>query len=271
MYFFKQLFHFTYQQAMASLFPALIFLTLAGTKIISVPGIPRYDLILLACIGIQICMLWTGLETKDELKVITLFHVLGLTLELFKVHMGSWSYPGEAYSKIAGVPLYSGFMYASVASYIVQSWRRMKLTITKWPAWYWTVPLGACIYLNFFTHHYIYDMRWFLTGGLFLLFLLGRVYFTIHDKRYWMPLTLSFFLIGFFIWIAENISTLLDGYRYPNQGDTWEIVHIGKISSWFLLVVVSFIIVAQLKRVKGEGFDDTVPIEPKEEGVLKQS
>jgi uncharacterized membrane protein YoaT (DUF817 family) len=65
-----------------------------------------------------------------------------------------------------------------------------------------------------------------------------------------MPLMLSFFLIGFFIWVAENISTFLGAWRYPNQEHTWQLVHIGKISSWFLLVVISIIIVAQLKHVK---------------------
>ncbi len=63
----------------------------------------------------QWIMYKTGLETKDELKVITAFHLIGLLLEIYKVHFGSWSYPEEAYSKIFGVPLYSGFMHASVA------------------------------------------------------------------------------------------------------------------------------------------------------------
>ncbi|MYL34600.1 DUF817 family protein [Pontibacillus yanchengensis] len=260
MQFLTKLLHFGYQQALSSIFPVVIFLTLAGTKVISVPGLPRYDLILLVCLLAQIIMVKTGLETIDELKVITLFHIFGLVLELYKVHMGSWAYPDFAYTKIAGVPLYSGFMYASVASYLVQAWRRLDVTIVRWPIAYWTVPLGALIYINFFSHHFVYDIRWVLTGALLVIFLRTMVYFTVDHERFKMPLTLSFFLIGFFIWIAENISTLLDGYRYPNQGDTWEIVHIGKISSWFLLVVVSFIIVAQLKRVKGEGFADrTVP------------
>ncbi len=63
----------------------------------------------------QWVMYKTGLETKDELKVITVFHLIGLLLEIYKVHFGSWSYPEERYSKVFGVPLYSGFMYASVA------------------------------------------------------------------------------------------------------------------------------------------------------------
>ncbi|BFH64714.1 hypothetical protein PAJ34TS1_53060 [Paenibacillus azoreducens] len=55
---------------------------------------------------------------------------------------------------------------------------------------------------------------------------------------------------GYFIWIAENISTFFGAWQYPDQDHAWRIVHIGKISSWFLLVVISIIIVAQLKKVK---------------------
>lgn len=50
-----------------------------------------------------------------------MFHLIGLALEIFKVHMGSWSYPEEGYVKIFGVPLYSGFMYASVAKLSLSS------------------------------------------------------------------------------------------------------------------------------------------------------
>ncbi|TFB25107.1 DUF817 domain-containing protein [Filobacillus milosensis] len=254
MHFIKQLYHFGYQQALSCLFPGLIFITLALTQVVSIPGIPRYDVILIICLVIQFVMVKTGMETMDELKVITLFHLLGIVLEIYKVHMGSWSYPGESYTKIAGVPLYAGFMYASVLSYMVQAWRRLDLKIKKWPHFFWTFPLGAGIYLNFFTHHFVYDIRWILTVALFVIFAQTIVYFKVNAEWYRMPMSVSFFLIGLFIWIAENISTLLDGYRYPNQGDTWELVHVGKISSWFLLVVVSFIIIAQLKLIKGDGF-----------------
>ena len=65
-----------------------------------------------------------------------------------------------------------------------------------------------------------------------------------------MPLALSFVLIGFFIWIAENIATFFGAWAYPDQTVAWRLVHTGKMSSWFLLVIVSFLIVATLKRVK---------------------
>jgi uncharacterized membrane protein YoaT (DUF817 family) len=251
MYSIRKLLHFTYLQALSCLFPALIFLTLALLKIVHIPYIPRYDFILVVCMVIQCLMVRSGLETRDELKVICVFHLIGLALELYKVHMGSWAYPQDAWTKLWGVPLYSGFMYASVASYLCQAWRRLQISIVGWPRSIWTITLGTAIYLNFMTHHYIPDLRWVLTGVLFIVFLRTRVIFIVDHAAYRMPLVLSFLLIGFFIWIAENIATLLGAWQYPNQQQAWSLVSFGKISSWFLLVIVSFIIVAQLKHVKG--------------------
>lgn len=115
-----ELLHFGLKNARACLFPAFILGMLALTRAVELP-LARYDFLLLACLAMQALMLATGLETRDELKVITLFHLLGLGLELFKVHVGSWSYPEAALAKVGGVPLYSGFMYASVASYMIQA------------------------------------------------------------------------------------------------------------------------------------------------------
>src|SRR4051812_38688692 len=94
---------FGYRNAMACIFPGLIFLCLAISHWLPT-WLPRYDFMLAACIFIQVAMFFAGLETKDELLVICLFHFLGLMMELFKVNMGSWSYPDAAYTKIAGVP-----------------------------------------------------------------------------------------------------------------------------------------------------------------------
>lgn len=246
----KQLLLFGYEEAMSCVFPACIFISLALLKITPLPGMPVYDWMLVICIAVQIIMVRAGLETIDELKVICVFHLIGLALELYKVHMGSWDYPQPGWTKIGGVPLYSGFMYASVASYLCQAWRRLHIRLNRWPSSVWTVTLGAAIYLNFMTHHFIPDLRWLLAALLFVLFFRTTLYFKVGDIVYRMPLTLGFALVGFFIWIAENIGTWLGAWRYPHQQEGWSMVSWSKFSSWFLLVIVSFIIVAQLKHVK---------------------
>ena len=150
---------FTVANARACLFPLFIFVALALSHLLP-SGVPRYDALLVACLAMQAVMLATRLETLDELKVISLFHLLGLGLELFKVHVGSWSYPEEAFTKVAGVPPYAGFMYASVASYMVQAWRLLALRVHRWPRRSIVVPLGVVIYANFFTHHALADLRY---------------------------------------------------------------------------------------------------------------
>jgi uncharacterized membrane protein YoaT (DUF817 family) len=245
-----QLVRFGREQALSCLFPVVIFVSLALTKIIPLPILHRYDWLLLICLLMQWWMVRSGLETRDELKVITLFHLIGLALELFKVHMGSWSYPDEAYSKVFGVPLYSGFMYASVASYLCQAWRRFKVELVKWPPFLFVLPLAAAIYLNFFTHHYWMDIRWWLSGLVLIVFWKSWVTYDVNGTRYRMPIALSFVFIGFFIWIAENIATFFGAWQYPNQTGTWHLVNFGKVSSWLLLVIISFLIVATLKQVK---------------------
>lgn len=246
----KQLVRFGWEQALSCLFPVVIFATLAITQLIPLPFLPRYDWLLIIFLGMQWWMVRSGLETRDELKVITLFHLIGLALEIFKVHMSSWAYPEEGYFKVFDVPLYSGFMYASVASYLCQAWRRLGVELVKWPPFLIVVPLTAMIYLNFFTHHFWIDIRWWLAGLVILVFCKTWVTYKVGDTRYRMPLALSFVLIGLFVWIAENIATFFGAWKYPNQTETWSLVHLGKVSSWVLLVIVSFLIVATLKLVK---------------------
>lgn len=246
----KLLLHFAILQALSCIFPVAIFLALAATKVVAIPGLPRYDLLLVICLLVQVFMYLSKLETLDEVKVILVFHAIGLCLELFKTHSGSWSYPDFAYTKIGGVPLYSGFLYSSVASYMCQAWRRLDLKLLNYPRAIIAFPFGIFIYANFFTEHFIADLRFILMPLVFIIFWRAKVQYTVDRHTCTMPLALSFLLIGFFVWFAENISTFLNAWQYPYQADKWCMVHSSKISSWFLLVIISFIVVAQLKHVK---------------------
>jgi uncharacterized membrane protein YoaT (DUF817 family) len=243
---------FGIKEARACIFVGLFFAAVFLVPRAGLFGLPRYDLLLVVALAIQGWMLWAKLETLDEVKAICLFHLVGFALEVFKTSSGikSWSYPDFAYSKLFGVPLFAGFMYAAVGSYIIQAWRLLDLRIRHHPPYWMAGVMAVLVYANFFTHHYIGDYRWYLAACALGLYARSTVIFRPLDRERSMPLLLSFILIGFFIWLAENISTLFGVWRYPNQLGAWSAVHIGKWSSWSLLVVMTFTIVANLKHVK---------------------
>ena len=232
----------------AGLFFAAVFLVPRGGLL----GVPRYDALLVIALVIQAAMVWTGLETLDELKAITLFHLIGFALEVFKTSdaIRSWSYPDFAYTKVLGVPLFSGFMYAAVGSYVIQAWRVLDLRVRHHPPFWMATLIAAAIYANFFTHHFIPDLRWYLAACALGLYARTAVTFRPLDRDRTMPLLASFLLIGFFVWVAENISTFFRVWSYPEQLGAWTSVHVGKWSSWSLLVIMTFTIVAHLKHVK---------------------
>jgi uncharacterized membrane protein YoaT (DUF817 family) len=248
----KEFLIFGLKQARAAIFAGSFFVLLFISNHIPLFGLARYDFLFLSAVLIQAVLYFAKLETKDEVKVILLFHIIGLVLELYKTNpaIGSWSYPEPAIFKIATVPLYSGFMYAAIGSYISQAWKIFKLELTNYEHYLVSVFLCILIYINFFTNHFIYDFRLFLILAVFIFFWKTRVYFTVTVKKYWMPMNLAFLLIAFFIWVAENISTYLGAWKYPDQVHTWNVVSTQKITSWFLMVIISFILVAYLKHFK---------------------
>jgi uncharacterized membrane protein YoaT (DUF817 family) len=137
-----------------------------------------------------------------------------------------------------------------VGSYIIQSWRLNHLRIRHHPPYWMAAVIAIAIYANFFTHHFIPDLRWYLAACALGLYARATVVYRPLDRDRTMPLLLSFVLIGFFIWLAENISTFFTIWSYPEQLGAWTSVHVGKWSSWSLLVVMTFTIVANLKHIK---------------------
>lgn len=244
--------YFGIKEARACLFAGLFFVSIFLVPRTGLFGIPRYDLLLIIAIAIQFLMIWSKLETLDEAKAIGLFHVVGFALEVFKTsgQIQSWSYPDFAYTKLLGVPLFSGFMYAAVGSYIIQAWRLFDLRIHHHPSYWMATIIALAIYGNFFSHHFIGDYRWYIAACALGLYARTTVTFRPYDRDRRMPLLLAFVLIGFFIWLAENISTFFGIWAYPNQLGAWSLVHLGKWSSWSLLVIMTFTIVAHLKHIK---------------------
>jgi uncharacterized membrane protein YoaT (DUF817 family) len=243
---------FGLKQAWACLFAFLMLALLIGTHLIWQPDWPlhRYDALFIAAVIIQVVFLTLRLESLDEAKVILIYHLVGTAMELFKTHMGSWSYPEPALIRIDGVPLFTGFMYAAVGSYMARAIRIFDMRFTNYPRFIWTALLALAIYVNFFTHHFVLDMRWLLFGWTLLLFGRVRIYFTVDRRRRWMPMIMAAVLTALFLWIAENVGTATGTWIYPGAAG-WRPVSLQKLGSWYLLLMVSFVLVTLVNRPKG--------------------
>ena len=68
-----------------------------------------------------------------------------------------------------------------------------------------------------------------------------------------MPILVGWFLVALFIWLADNIATYANIWIYPNQTAEWQMVPIAKLSSWFLLMVLSFVLVSLINDVQIRG------------------
>ena len=213
-------------------------------------GLARYDVLFLAAVAIQGSMLAFRLETVGEAKVILIFHLVGTAMEIFKTSAGSWVYPEENFFRVAGVPLFSGFMYAAVGSYLARISRIFDMRYDAYPPLAATVFLAVAIYVNFFAHHWLPDIRWALFAATALIFWRTRVHFRNFRAHRWMPLLLGFGLVALFIWFAENIGTFAQAWNYPGQEDGWEMVSPAKLGSWYLLMLISFVLVALVQPVR---------------------
>lgn len=237
---------FGFKQGWACLFGALMLALLLGTHLFypTDAALARYDFLTLAALAIQLAMLALRLETLDEAKVILAFHLVGTVMELFKTAAGSWLYPEPNLLRIGGVPLFSGFMYAAVGSYIARIWRIFDFRYSGYPDARLAALLAVAVYVNFFAHHWLPDIRLALFAALGLLFWRTRVWFRVWRQERWMPLLVGWLLVALFIWFAENIATFSRAWLYPSQEDGWTMVHPAKLGAWYLLMYISFILVA---------------------------
>ncbi len=240
---------FGLKMAWACLFAGLMLLAIILSAMLwpEGAGIARYDFLVVFAVIIQAILLIFRLESPAEAKVILLFHISGTIMEVFKLHMGSWSYPEPGLLKIASVPLFSGFMYASVGSFMARAIRIFDMRFTHYPRFGLTVLLAAGIYVNFFSHHFIWDMRYGLFALTGLLFWRTRIYFTPFGTRRWMPLLLAAFMSSFFLYLAENIGTLTGTWLY-NGATEFSFTSLAKLGSWYLLLFVSFVQVSLVYR-----------------------
>lgn len=240
---------FGLKQGWAAIFGGMLLIGLIVSSRIWQPGWPiaRYDALLIYALALQGLFLATGMESWREARVILLFHLTGTAMEIFKVHAGSWAYPGDGVLKLWGVPLFSGFMYASVGSYMARVIRLFDMRFAPYPPFWATVVLAVAIYVNFFAHHFLPDIRLALFGATVAMFARTRIWFRIGDLYYWMPLPLAALLSSFFLWVAENIGTATRTWIYNGQASQ-DLVSLAKMGSWYLLLFVSFVTVTVVIR-----------------------
>lgn len=243
---------FGLKQGWACLFGGALLALLIATRILwpQDAALARYDFLFLAALALQGTLLATRLEQPAEAVVIFLFHVVGTAMELFKTDAGSWIYPEDNFFRLAGVPLYSGFMYAAVGSYLARITRIFDMRYSHYPPLAPTVVLAAAIYLNFFTHHFVADVRWLLFAAAGALYFRTWVHFRVFRFTHRMPLLVGFLLVALFIWFAENVGTWSRAWLYPGQEAGWTPVSIQKLGAWYLLMIISFVLVTLVHRPK---------------------
>ncbi|MFW5660626.1 MAG: DUF817 domain-containing protein [Oceanicaulis sp.] len=246
---------FGIKQAWACLFGGLMLALLLGSFLFWPENsvLARYDAITIGAVLIQIGMLALRLETLAEARVILIFHLVGTVMEIFKVNVGSWVYPeaDAAVLQIMGVPLFSGFMYAAVGSYLARVWRIFEFRFDRFPPLRLQALLAMAAYVNFFTHHYAIDIRWALFAASTLVYGPCVVWFRPDETHRPMPLLLGLVLVALFIWFAENIGTFARAWSYPGQELSWRPVHIAKLGSWYLLMLISFVLAAAVRERDG--------------------
>tara|TARA_R110002049_G_scaffold279537_1_gene458546 strand:- start:2158 stop:2985 length:828 start_codon:yes stop_codon:yes gene_type:complete len=240
---------FGLKMAWACLFAGLLLAAIILSALFWPEGaaLARYDALTLFALLVQGLMLYFRLESWREAKVILLFHVTGTAMEIFKLQMGSWSYPEAGWLMLGGVPLFSGFMYASVGSFIARAIRLFDMTFTNYPPMRRAIALAVAIYINFFAHHFVWDARYLLMLATLVLFGRVTIRFTPMRRQLRLPMVLSAAFAAFFLYVAENIGTLSGTWMYSGDGK-FAFTDPAKMGSWYLLLFVSFVQVTLVCR-----------------------
>jgi uncharacterized membrane protein YoaT (DUF817 family) len=89
-------------------------------------------------------------------------------------------------------------------------------------------------------------VRWGLFAATLFIWRRTWVVFTVWQRPRLMPLVLGLLLVALFIWFAENICTFAQVWRYPNQAAGWAMVPLAKLGAWYLLMIISFVLVQAL-------------------------
>jgi uncharacterized membrane protein YoaT (DUF817 family) len=241
---------FLKKQASCSVFGGLMLFFLLATKYFSVPGLYRYDLLFILAVITQIFLIAFKMETPREVIAVIVFHICAMGLEIFKTapSVGSWEYPETAILTIVTVPLFTGFLYSSVGSYMARAWRINKFTFIYLPNKFILLLFAILIYVNFFTNHYTQDVRWIIFALLIFVFWKTKFRVLLTNKWYTFHPLFTNALLAFFVWIGEQVGTFARVWVYPNQSIEWNPVSFQKFTSWYILLIFSFILIVIINK-----------------------
>jgi uncharacterized membrane protein YoaT (DUF817 family) len=253
----KSSIEFSYKAASAALFGILLLLAFALTAFMGSHefyGLFRYDYLLVYALVIQVCLLYFKLESWAEAKVIALFHLMAMVMEIFLTHplIASWHYPQPAVFKILTVPLFAGFMYSAVGSFFARSLRLYQVSVVRLPPFSHMLILALLSYVNFMSKFFVPDIRYLLFAWSTYLFWSTKVRFCLAKHELNLPMLPVLWVLAFVIWIAENISTFYQIWLYPSQIEAWHMVGWGKLGSWYLLLLLSLVLVLKILGQRSE-------------------
>ena len=180
--------------------------------------------------------------------MIALFHLLAMGMEIFLTHpnIASWQYPQPAVFKILTVPLFAGFMYSAVGSFFARSLRLYRVSFENLPRFSHMLWLALLSYINFMSKFFVPDIRLGLFLWSILIFWKTKIRFELQHHSIQLPMLPILLILAFIIWIAENISTFYQIWLYPSQVDAWHMVGWGKLGSWYLLLLLSLVLVLKI-------------------------
>ncbi|WP_228259943.1 DUF817 family protein [Acinetobacter sp. ANC 4779] len=247
----KSCFEFSFKAASAALFGILLLIAFVITASMGSQefyGFFRYDYLLFYALIIQVCLLYLKLESWSEAKVIALFHLMAMVMEVFLTHphIASWQYPQPAIFKILTVPVFAGFMYSAVGSFFARSLRLYQVSFEKLPNFLNMMALAGFSYINFMSKFFVPDIRYLLFAWSIFIFWKTKIRFQLQQHQIQLPMLPVLMVLAFIIWVAENISTFYKIWLYPSQVDAWHMVGWGKLGSWYLLLMLSLVLVLKI-------------------------
>ena len=108
------------------------------------------------------------------------------------------------------------------------------------------LALAVLSYINFMSKFFIPDIRYCLFAWSVVIFWKTKIRFQLQQHLLQLPMLPVLLLLAFIIWVAENISTFYQIWLYPSQVDAWHMVGWGKLGSWYLLLLLSLVLVMKI-------------------------